>query len=65
MIVWGGRDSNLGYNTGGRYDPDTDSWTATSTTNAPPGRSVPTAIWTGGEMIVWGGCVTIHVMRVC
>ena len=32
-----------------------DSWTATSTTNAPTGRSDHTAVWTGSEMIVWGG----------
>src|SRR5262245_47818849 len=31
-----------------------DSWTATSTTNAPAGRSYHTAVWTGSEMIVWG-----------
>src|ERR1043166_3697107 len=32
-----------------------DSWTATSTTNAPTGRHLHTALWTGSEMIVWGG----------
>src|SRR5262249_24705613 len=32
-----------------------DSWTATSTTNAPTARADHTAVWTGGEMIVWGG----------
>jgi N-acetylneuraminic acid mutarotase len=32
-----------------------DTWTATSTTNAPDGRTVHTAVWTGNEMIVWGG----------
>ena len=42
-------------NTGGRYNPSTDSWTATSTTNAPSGRNYHTAVWTGSEMIVWGG----------
>ena len=31
-----------------------DNWTATSTTNAPTGRLAP-AVWTGSEMIVWGG----------
>src|SRR5881227_3047468 len=54
MIVWGGDDGNQ-RNTGGRYNPSTDSWAATSTTNAPPGRLGPTAVWTGSEMIVWGG----------
>jgi hypothetical protein len=32
-----------------------DTWTATSTTNAPSARSIHTAVWTGTEMIVWGG----------
>jgi N-acetylneuraminic acid mutarotase len=32
-----------------------DSWTATSTTNAPSARSGHKAVWTGSEMIVWGG----------
>ena len=47
MIVWGG-----GSNTGGRYNPVTDSWTPVSPTNAPPGG---TAVWTGTEMIIWDG----------
>jgi N-acetylneuraminic acid mutarotase len=58
MIVWGGYfyDGNQHYlNTGGRYNPDTDSWTPTSITNAPIGRDEHTAVWTGSEMIVWGG----------
>src|SRR5437762_3248448 len=32
-----------------------DSWTATSTTNVPTARTGHTAVWTGTEMIVWGG----------
>jgi hypothetical protein len=58
MIVWGGCFGNPCSNfldTGGRYDPGTDSWTATSTTNAPLARAYHTAVWTGSEMIVWGG----------
>ena len=35
--------------------PCTDQWGATSTTNAPSGRDGHTAVWTGSEMIVWGG----------
>ena len=39
MIVWGGEGAPFVLlNTGGRYDPSTDSWTATSTTNAPEAR---------------------------
>ena len=71
MIVWGGYVSvkcSIGclcagcpclcphpFDTGGRYNPITNSWTATSTTNAPSARSGHTAVWTGSEMIVWGG----------
>jgi N-acetylneuraminic acid mutarotase len=32
-----------------------DTWTATSTTNLFHGRSRLTAVWTGSEMIAWGG----------
>jgi len=32
-----------------------DTWTATSTTNAPSARPGQTAVWTGSEMIAWGG----------
>jgi N-acetylneuraminic acid mutarotase len=46
------------FNTGARYNPDTDSWTATSTANAPAGRYIHTAVWNGSEMIVWGGVDT-------
>jgi N-acetylneuraminic acid mutarotase len=60
MIIWGGEDDNHSdlagvTNTGGRYRPSTDSWTRTSMTNAPSTRSGHTAVWTGTEMIVWGG----------
>jgi len=32
-----------------------DTWAATSLTNAPSARFSHTAVWTGSEMIVWGG----------
>jgi N-acetylneuraminic acid mutarotase len=32
-----------------------DTWTATSTVNTPSGEARHTAVWTGSEMIVWGG----------
>src|SRR6266853_5377427 len=38
---------------GGGCTPDT--WTPTSVPHAPPGRLEHTAVWTGSEMIVWGG----------
>jgi N-acetylneuraminic acid mutarotase len=55
MIVWGGQGAPSPVNTGGKYNPSTDTWTATSTTNAPDARDLHTAVWTGSEMIVWGG----------
>ena len=54
MIVWGGLNG-VSLNTGGRYNPSTNSWTATSTTSAPDARAYHTAVWTGTQMIVWGG----------
>ena len=48
---------NVAFNSGGRYYPDINLWVATSTTNAPSGRFAHTAVWTGSEMIVWGGTV--------
>ena len=41
MIVWGGfpGDSNPPIDTGGRYDPGTDTWTPTSLTDTPTARA--------------------------
>jgi len=55
MIIWGGMTDTGRVNTGGRYNPVTNTWIATSTISAPVARSLHTAIWTGSEMIVWGG----------
>ena len=58
MIVWGGYYSDVAshyLNSGGRYNPTTDSWVATSLSGAPTARLNHTAVWTGSEMIAWGG----------
>lgn len=59
MIVWGGYfftgNTTAPVNSGGRYDPVTDTWTATSAALAPTARGQHLAVWTGSEMIVWGG----------
>lgn len=57
MIVWGGYTAtgNIFLNTGGVYNPETNSWTVLSTTNAPTGRYYPNAIWTGDKLLIWGG----------
>ncbi|HEX5043311.1 MAG TPA: MopE-related protein [Candidatus Polarisedimenticolaceae bacterium] len=61
MIVWGGH-TGVGatvLNTGSRYNPATNAWTATSTgTNLPEARNEHSAVWTGTVMIVWGGTGT-------
>ena len=59
VIVWGGYHLSgsdwVADNTGGHYDPATDTWTDTQTVGAPQARYKHTAVWTGDEMIVWGG----------
>jgi N-acetylneuraminic acid mutarotase len=57
MIVWGGLADifQTTLDTGGIYTISNDSWQATSMANAPSARKRHTAIWTGTEMIIWGG----------
>jgi hypothetical protein len=57
MIVWGSHQDEWGFydNTGGRYNPETDTWLPTSVVNAPEGRANHSAVWTGSRMIIWGG----------
>ena len=60
MLVGGGShswDAATGFetSTGGRYDPLADSWTPTSTVGVPQARAHPAGVWTGSELIVWGG----------
>jgi N-acetylneuraminic acid mutarotase len=59
MIVWGGRSGNVNnpthFDTGARFKPSTNAWTTMTTSSAPQARSNHTAVWTGSEMIVWGG----------
>ena len=60
MIVWGGSttlDSYCQgvYRDGGRYDPATDTWLPTNLDGAPSERRLQHAVWTGSEMLIWGG----------
>lgn len=63
MIVWGGIGTstfnNTCLNTGGIYDRANNSWVSISTTNAPTARCSYSAVWTGTDMIVWGGTVAV------
>jgi hypothetical protein len=59
MLVWGGQ---LGQQEpkrdGAAFDPATGGWTALPVTTATPAeRAGHSAVWTGTEMIVWGGIV--------
>lgn len=57
LIVWGGRsaDYSTEYGDGARYNPSTDTWQPIATAGAPSARYGHSAVWTGSEMIVWGG----------
>ena len=67
MIVWGGIgiSSTTALKSGGRYNPTSDSWSAMNSNGFPDfvpmmdnvftrPSALPTAIWTGSQMIVWG-----------
>lgn len=57
LIIWGGRPvmGSVYLNTGASYLADTDQWEAVSTIDAPSPRWGHTAVWTGTEMLIWGG----------
>jgi N-acetylneuraminic acid mutarotase len=58
MIIWGGTDGQyFYYRDGGRYNPSTNGWMSTKVGSSgfPATRAGHTAVWTGSEMIVWGG----------
>lgn len=60
MIVWGGStreptEASDYFENGARYNPETDTWKPISPIGAPKGRVLATAVWTGTEMVVWGG----------
>lgn len=59
MIIWGGSggiDAEI-YRDGSSYDPIADTWRVidTDTRDGPRWRILHTAVWTGEEMIIWGG----------
>jgi len=57
LVVWGGKDG-LGtpLQDGGRYDPNTNSWSAMSVAGSSvAGDAASFAIWMNDEMLVWNG----------
>jgi N-acetylneuraminic acid mutarotase len=60
MIIWGGTGSNVPLSTGFRFTPPSTAtsggtWTAVTNTSAPTARLSHSAVWTGTEMVIWGG----------
>src|SRR6266567_7475559 len=67
MLVWGRRPGLCDPSqpppcigaVGGRYDPSTDRWRAISLSGLPSGffsgRTEAPGVWTGKEMLIWGG----------
>jgi len=62
LLMWGGMmpSGEATNNEGWRFDPATATLTPMTTVGAPEGRFEHTAIWTGREMIVWGGSRFVH-----
>lgn len=57
MIVWAGYNmatQNM-VGDGSSYNPVTNTWTPITNTNAPIPRSGASAVWSGTEMIIFGG----------
>jgi hypothetical protein len=61
VVAWGGQDNtNTLLRSGGRYNPVTDSWQATSEgTNCPAAQLVETWAWTGSELVIWDGATRV------
>jgi N-acetylneuraminic acid mutarotase len=58
MVVFGGLE-NLNtivhLNSGGVYDPNTDTWSSLSDYDAPSARAYHSAVWSGEKIYVFGG----------
>ena len=58
VVIWGGDGANGFLNSGGQlicFSGVPVGWTTNNLTGAPAARSGHTAVWTGTNMIVWGG----------
>lgn len=57
VLVWGGRalDNGVILPDGGAYKPDTDTWRAIPPAEGAMGRRLEVRVWTGSELVVWGG----------
>lgn len=56
MFVWGGLDAaGTALQSGGAYDPVTDTWRGVTALDAPEARDEPTCVAMGERVFVWGG----------
>jgi hypothetical protein len=64
VVIWGGYTISDGgfyfYNDGSKYNPSTDTWTPMSFINAPTSRAYTSSVWTGTEVLVWGGLDSVY-----
>jgi hypothetical protein len=58
LLIWGGTPGtyNNFFADGAAYDPATDRWHRLAPSS---GRFASGAVWTGTEMLVWGGIVPL------
>ena len=68
FLIWGGTNTTTATPPppplvqGGRYNPSTNTWSPMSIQNAPSATTYHTSVWTGREMIVWGGSRTDYTL---
>ena len=55
MLVFGGETAAGTTSTGAAYNPLSNQWRALTTAGNPQVRSDATAVWSGTELIVFGG----------
>ena len=53
IVVYGKEESY--YNNGGMYDPVSNTWKTITIADVPEARAFHSALWTGSQMIIWGG----------
>ena len=55
VLIWGGTSAGSPIAGGALYDPATDKWSTTSAASAPNARTNTGWVWTGTEMLLFGG----------
>jgi N-acetylneuraminic acid mutarotase len=67
MIVWGGAEysPDIVLGNGARYNPATDNWTTMSTAGTPLPALYATGVWSGSELLLWGGACAASGQPTC